>query len=156
VQVVELEGREVGEVLGVAVERAQHLRWRDAAGQWCGEERSCRQADIDVEVGGLAVDEEVVEGFQAAELVRAAGDRSPCEYESDGRILLPRREVAFVNDGEAHLRSLAPPRSQRSRRARHPRLGSTVVVFRWEEAKHVPGSPHSPSAWLTAYVPALA
>src|SRR5439155_14377803 len=63
--------------------------------------------DVDVEVGGLAVDEEVVEGLQAAELVGAAGDRTARQHQRHARVLLPRREVALVDDGEAHAR-LAP------------------------------------------------
>ncbi len=48
------------------------------------------EPDVDVEVGRLAVDEEVVERLQAAELVRAAGDRAPGQDERDARALLAR------------------------------------------------------------------
>src|SRR5207244_7025714 len=80
VRIVEVERRKVGEVLRGAVERAQHLGGRHAAGQGGRQEGAGRESDVDVEVGGLAVDEEVVERLQAAELVGAAADRAPCQH----------------------------------------------------------------------------
>src|SRR5262249_10909908 len=102
VEAVELERREVGEVLRGRLQGAEHLGRRDAAGEGRGQERAGGETDVDVEVGGLAVDEEVVERLQTAELVGAAGDRPTGEDKSDARVLPPRREIALVNDGEAH------------------------------------------------------
>src|SRR5207302_7698103 len=87
VQRIEVERREVREVLGRALERAQHLRRGDAAGERGREECASRQADVDVEVGRLPVDEEVVERLEAAELVRAARDGPTREDEGNARIL---------------------------------------------------------------------
>src|SRR5205814_10502612 len=109
---VEVERREVGEVLGGAVERAQHLGRGHAAGEGGRQEGAGREADVDVEVGGLAVDEEVVERLQAAELVGAAGDRPARQHQRHARTLLPRREVALVDDGEAHALPLNWPSGQ--------------------------------------------
>src|SRR5262249_36796636 len=53
-------------------------------------------------VGRLPIDQEVVEGLQAAELVRSARDRPAGQHERDARIALAGCEVALVDDCEAH------------------------------------------------------
>src|SRR5439155_6701984 len=102
VEAVEFERREIGEVFGRCLERAEHLRRRHAPGERRSQERPSGEADVGVEVRGLPVDEEVVEGLQPSELVGTAGDRAARKDKSDARVLSPRREVALVNDGEAH------------------------------------------------------
>src|SRR5262249_3931559 len=67
-----------------------------------GEEGAGGQADVDVEVGRLAIDEEVVEGLQAAELVGAARDRAPRQDERNARVALAGCEVTLVDDRETH------------------------------------------------------
>src|SRR5439155_9075630 len=95
---------------------AQHLGGRRGGGERGRQESAGREAHVDVEVGGLAVDEEVVERLQAAELVSAAGDRPARQHQRHARILLPRREIALVDDGEAHTcpPHAAWPRSRRN------------------------------------------
>src|SRR5207253_3896979 len=126
VRTVEVERREVGEVLGGAVERAQHLGRGHAAGEGGRQEGAGREADVDVEVGGLAVDEEVVERLQATELVGAAGDRPARQHQRHARVLLPRCEVALVDDGEAHARP-APELAVRSVRYVIAASGNTSI-----------------------------
>src|SRR4029450_3922852 len=64
--------------------------------------------DVDVEIGRLAVDQEVVQRLQAAQLVRAPRDRPSSQDERNPRVALARCEVALVDDRETHG-SLTPP-----------------------------------------------
>ncbi len=61
------------------------------------------ETDVDVEVGRLAVHQEVVEGFEAAELEAAAADRAAGEHQGDARIALADGEVALLDDRYAHV-----------------------------------------------------
>src|SRR5579885_2761067 len=85
-----------------SLERPQHLRRGDAARQRRGEEGPGGKADVDVEVGGLAVDEEIVERLEAPELVGAPRDRPAGEDHRDARVALADREVALVDDRAGH------------------------------------------------------
>src|SRR5204862_1685946 len=93
VRVVKRERREVGEVLRAAVERAQHLGRGNAPGERCREEGAGRKPDVDIEVGRLAVDEDIIERLQAAQLVGAAGDRTDSQHERDARVLLAPGQI---------------------------------------------------------------
>src|SRR5262249_12247738 len=99
---VEVERGQLGEVLRHPLQRAQHLGRRDAPGERRSQEGAGGEADIDVEVGRLAIDQEVVEGLEAAQLLGSARDRPAREHEGDARIALPRCQVTLVDDREAH------------------------------------------------------
>ncbi len=128
---VEVAGAEVRELVRAALELAHHLRRRDAAGERRGEEGAGREADVDVEVGGLAVDQEVVEGLQAAELEGAAGDGAAGQHQRDARVALAGGEVALLNDRDAHIPLPGGPLASRVGRSRHrPRATESLPFAR--------------------------
>src|SRR5205823_1852599 len=102
VERVEVRGTKLAEVLRRSVERLEHLDWSHAAGERRRQERARRQSDVDVEVGRLPVHQEVVEGLQTAELVRAAGDGAPGQDQRYARVSLARGQVALMDDRQPH------------------------------------------------------
>jgi hypothetical protein len=108
VEVVEIAGTESRELNGGAIERTQHLGGRHACRERCAEHGARAEPHVDVEIGDLSVDEEIVERLQAAELEGAAGERAARQHERHFRVLLANREIALLNDGDAHGSSNLP------------------------------------------------
>ena len=84
-----------------ALENLDHLVGVDARGQRHREHRAGGQPHVHVEVGDLAVDEEVVEGLEAAHLEGAAGDGAPGQHQCDARVALSRTAGALSDQGES-------------------------------------------------------
>ena len=80
VRTVEVTRAEAGELGGLALEALDHLRRTDADGERRGEHGTGREPDVGIELVGLAVDEEVVQGLQAAELEGTARYGTPGEH----------------------------------------------------------------------------
>ncbi len=129
VRIVEIARSEHRELVRSTFEAADHLGRRDARGNRCREEGARGQADVDVEIGSLSIDEQVVEGLQATDLERAAGYGAAREHERDLGVRLADREVALLDDRDSHRRSSAakPPT------APHRRF---VCIDVWLRANH--------------------
>jgi hypothetical protein len=105
VRVVEIDRAEHVHPAAGAFEHLHHLARRNAGGERHREDRSRREADVDVEVGDLSLDQEVVERLEPADLERAAGDGAPGEHESDLGVPLGRRSPALPNQRQTHVRT---------------------------------------------------
>ena len=106
VRVVEIERTELIEPRAGAVEHPDHLVGTDPGGERRAEDRARREADVEIEVGDLAVDQEVVERLEAAHLERPAGDRAAGEHERHGRIGYRARAIALADESQSHRASL--------------------------------------------------
>src|SRR5262249_45070859 len=113
------------ELLRRALEAADHLSGRDAGREWRGQERARGKAYVDVEIRRLAVDEEIVESFQAADLERAARDGAAGQHQRDLCIWLADRKVALLDYGDPH-RGASRMSLTHARERRVSRRGSRV------------------------------
>ena len=132
VRVVEIERPQLIEPRAGAVEHPDHLVRADPRGQRRAEDRAGREADVEIEVGDLAIDQEVVECLEPAHLEGAARNCPAREHESHSRIRHGALSVALADQSQTHRASLlallTTSRLRRSHRPNPPGTVATVLV----------------------------